>query len=183
MTSHYFVVPLVLSVSDFCWLCLLACHDPQTQLWLPMPSPDPNFTPWPDPNFTPWYDEVTARMTAQCYFWDCWQIRRDLVIFIFPNIWHRRNLFESRNSTLCCICTQCKFCCCGWKVEVFHHRTPCCVMVQYELYCSILLSYIIKTWGFYTAIGRIDKIDSVPVCPKFHIVRRCFSITQICATP
>ena len=41
--------------------------DPQGQLWLPKPRPGPNFTPW--------YGEATPRVTTQCHFQDCWQIR------------------------------------------------------------------------------------------------------------
>ena len=40
--------------------------DPQRQLWLPRPRPGTNFTPW--------YVEAAARVTAQCHFWECWQI-------------------------------------------------------------------------------------------------------------
>ena len=41
--------------------------DPQSQLWFPRQRPGPNFTPW--------YGEATTRVTTQCHFQNCWQIR------------------------------------------------------------------------------------------------------------
>ena len=38
-----------------------------SQLWFPRPGAGPNFIPW--------HSETTARVTAQCHFWDGWQIR------------------------------------------------------------------------------------------------------------
>ena len=81
VTSHHIVETPVLSVSDFGWFCQVwfqsqggliiacallsfVCNDPHSQLWIPRPRPDPNFTPW--------YGEGTAGVTAQCHFWDGW---------------------------------------------------------------------------------------------------------------
>ena len=74
--------PLVLPVSDFSWLrpwvlkpgwmhhplrfLSLVLMNFSSQLWFPKSRPGPNFTPW--------YGEATTRVTAQCHFWDCWQI-------------------------------------------------------------------------------------------------------------
>ena len=79
--GHHFVVPLVLSVSNFIWFCkwvlkpgwMHYCLHPRltclqwifSQIWLPRPGPGPNFAHW--------YGEATPRVTGQFHFWDCWQ--------------------------------------------------------------------------------------------------------------